>query len=56
MMALPSLASRSRRLAATRRLAASSVAHVASGYARFLRPSEARVSRPASATCSEGER
>ena len=59
-MTADSVALRARQGAAMRRLASSSalphevlplfvgapeVAHVASGYARFLRPSEARVSR-----------
>jgi hypothetical protein len=48
-------ASRDRWLAATRRHAASSVASVASGYARFLRPYLACVSPPATTICLNGE-
>jgi hypothetical protein len=47
------LTSRALRLAAKQRLALSSVAHVASGYASSLRPCEPCFSRPESATCSE---
>jgi hypothetical protein len=49
------LTSRIPRGAAMRRLAVSSVAPVASGYERSLRPGEARISRPANAVCSEGD-
>ena len=47
---------RTRSCAATRALAASSVAPVASGYERSLRPCEAGVSRPANAICTGGDR
>src|SRR6266511_77140 len=52
----PSFPSRTRRGAATRRLAASSVAPVASGYERSLRPSETGVSRPAGTIWAGGDR
>jgi hypothetical protein len=55
-MAAPSLTFQAVRLAAKHRLAASSVAPVASGYARSLRPCEIRFSRSAGVTCSEGDR
>jgi len=38
-----------------RLLAASSVAPVASGYERSLRPCEARISRSMNAACSEDD-
>jgi len=41
--------------AAKRRLAASSVAPVASGYERSLRACEARFSRPESTICLKGD-
>jgi hypothetical protein len=56
LLAVTLLASRAPRAAATRRVATSSVAPVASGYERSLRPSEARFSRPMTATCSGGGR
>jgi hypothetical protein len=49
------LAPRIPQAAAKRRLAASSVAPVASGYERSLRPCDARFSRLVNATCSEGD-
>ena len=49
-MAPDSLAPRGRRGTATRRLA------VASGHQRFLRPGAARGSRPATTTCTGGDR
>jgi hypothetical protein len=55
-MATPLIASRTLKRAAKRRLAASSVAPVASGYERSLRPCDARFSRLASTICSEGDR
>jgi hypothetical protein len=55
-MAAPFLTSQALGLAAKRRLAVSSVAPVASGYDRSLRPCEARFSRPAGVICSEGGR
>ena len=55
-MAIPYLAARALRGAATRRQASSSVASVASGYAPSLRPTLACVSRPESTICSEGDR
>jgi hypothetical protein len=55
-MSIPLIASRTRELAAKRRLAASSVAPVASGYARSLRPCDARFSRLASTISSEEDR
>jgi hypothetical protein len=54
-MAVPTLTPWTRGGAAKRRLAASSVAPVASGYERFLRPCDGRFSRPASAICSGGD-
>jgi len=54
-MALPSREPRTRQGAATLRLAASSVAPVASGYERSLRPCETGVSRLASANLTGGE-
>jgi hypothetical protein len=56
MIAVPFLTSRTLQAAAKHRLATSSVAPVASGYERALRPCEARFSRPESAICSEGDR
>ncbi len=53
-MAAPFLSSRTLRGAAKLRQALFSVAPVASGYERDLRPSLARFSRPKSAICSEG--
>jgi hypothetical protein len=55
-MALTSLAYRGRCAAAKRRIAASSVAPVASGYERSLRPSEMGVSRLAGTFCTGGDR
>jgi len=55
-MAVASLASRAPRPTAKRRLAASSVAPVASGYERSLRPCDARFSRAVRAICSFGDR
>jgi hypothetical protein len=52
-MAATSLTSRGLAAAAKHRLAASSVASVASGYARSLRPCEARFSPIQSTICSE---
>ena len=52
-MPTPSLRARIPRGAAKRRLAASSVAPVASGYERSLPPSDARFSRPENALYSE---
>jgi len=54
--AAPSRTSRTRQGAATLRLAASSVAPVAYGYERSLRPSEAGVSRLARTICPGGDR
>jgi hypothetical protein len=48
------LTSRTREGAATLALAASSVASVAYGYERSLRPCESGVSRFASTICKEG--
>ena len=53
MFATPSVTSRTLRAAATLRLAASSVAPVAAGYERSLRPCDADVSRPARTICAE---
>ena len=55
-MAIPFLAPRTPQTAAKRRLAVSSVAPVASGYERSLRPCEARFSRLESTICSGGNR
>ena len=55
-MALTSLASHTLDAAAKRRIAASSVAAVAAGYDRSLRPCAARFSPPQRAICSRGER
>jgi hypothetical protein len=55
-MATPILTSRIPGAPANRRLAVSSVAPVASGYERSLRPCEARFSAAANAICSEGDR
>jgi hypothetical protein len=52
-MATPSIEPRTHRRAAKRRLASSSVAPVAAGYERSLRPSEARFSRPVGTNLSE---
>jgi hypothetical protein len=54
-MAAPFPASRTLGRAAKRRLAASSVAPVASGYERSLRPCEARFSRPESTIYLKGD-
>jgi hypothetical protein len=50
------LASRALPAAATRRVAASSVAPVASGYERSVRPCPARVSQVQGTTYSGGDR
>jgi hypothetical protein len=55
-MTAPSRAFRTRQGAAKLRLAASSVAPVASGYERSLRPCEAGFSRLASTACTRGDR
>jgi hypothetical protein len=55
MMTVPSLTARISRTAAKQRLAASSVAPVASGYEGFLRPCDARFSRSGEAICSGGD-
>jgi hypothetical protein len=55
-MSLASRLPRTRQPAATLRLAASSVAPVASGYERSLRPCHACFSRPASTIHEQGER
>jgi hypothetical protein len=55
-MAIPYLTSRTHRGAAKLRQALFSVAPVASGYERDLRPSLTRFSRPVSASCSAGDR
>ena len=55
-LATPFLPSRTLMTAAKRRLAASSVAPVASSYEHSLRPCDARFSRPESTICSEGDR
>jgi len=55
-MTAPSRTFRTARGAATLRLGASSVAPVASGYERSLRPSEAGVSRPGVTACTGGDR
>jgi hypothetical protein len=52
-MAAPLLASRTQGRAATLRLAASSVAPVASGYERSLRPCDTGVSRALRTICKE---
>jgi hypothetical protein len=54
-MAVPVLTPQARGIAATRRLAASSVAPVLSEYERSLRPCEARVSHAARVICSDGD-
>jgi hypothetical protein len=54
-MAAPSRAARTRQGAASLRLAASSVAPVASGYERSLRPCDAGVSRLARTIDTEGD-
>jgi hypothetical protein len=55
-MAIPFLTYRTPQTAAKHRLAASSVAPVASGYERSLRPCEARFSLLESTICSGGDR
>jgi hypothetical protein len=55
-MAAPTLTFHGRGGAASLRLTVSSAAPVASGYARVLRPCEARLSRPATVACSGGDR
>jgi hypothetical protein len=55
-MAAPLAAARTRDAAAKLRLAASSVAPVACGYERSLRPCESRFSPAASTICVEGDR
>ena len=55
-MTIYSLASRGLRLAANQRHAASSVAPVASGYERSLRPCLAWFSRPETTIYSIGDR
>jgi len=55
-MAAPFRLPRTRQGAATLRLAASSVAPVASGYERSLRPSEPGVSRLARTIQTKGDR
>jgi hypothetical protein len=55
-MAAPSSVSRTLRHAAKLTLAASSVAPVASGYERSLRPCERGFSRPASTIATGGDR
>jgi hypothetical protein len=54
-MTVPSCAPRTRQRAATRGLAASSVASVASGYERSLCPCDAGVSRLARTIVTGGE-
>jgi hypothetical protein len=57
-MTIPVLASRIPRIAAKRRLAASSVAPVASGYECspvYLNADAYRFSRPVNAICSDGD-
>jgi hypothetical protein len=54
-MLAPFPASRNRRAAAKRRLAASSVAPVAYGYERSLRPCDAGFSPTTAATCVKGD-
>ncbi len=55
-MAIPYLPTRTLRGAAKLRQALFSVAPVACGYERALRPSLARFSRPESTICSAGDR
>ena len=55
-MTAPTLTSRNPRDAVKRRLAASSVVSVASGYEHSLRPCDARFSHPLNAICSGGDR
>jgi hypothetical protein len=55
-MVLTSLTSRALDAAAKRRSASSSVAPVASGYERSLRPSGACFSRPLHTICKGGQR
>jgi len=54
--ALTAIAARALDAAAKRRLASSSVAPVASGYERSLRPSEACFSRLQHTICNGGQR
>jgi hypothetical protein len=54
-MAAPFLTPQAPRVAAKRRIAVSSVAPVASGYERSLRPRAARFSRAVGVACSEGD-
>jgi hypothetical protein len=54
-MTVTFLPSRARRAAAKPRIAASSVAHVASGYERSLRPGAACFSPAANTICSGGD-
>ena len=56
MMTAPSRTDRTRQGAATLRLAASSVAPVASSYERDLRPCDAGVSRLAGTPGTRGDR
>jgi hypothetical protein len=55
-MTAPTLTSRIPRESAKRRLAASSVAPVASGYELSLCPCATRLSRWQNAVCSDGDR
>jgi len=55
-MAAPTLTARTLDAAAKRRHASSSVAPVASGYERSLRPSLACFSRPQGTICAGGDR
>jgi hypothetical protein len=55
-MTAPTRTFRTRQDAATFRLAASSVAPVADGYERSLRPCEAGVSRLSSTACAGSDR
>jgi hypothetical protein len=56
MAAAPILTSRALVAAAKQHLAVSSVASVASGYARSLRPCEARFSQSQGTISSDGDR
>jgi hypothetical protein len=56
MMTAPFLTALISRTAAKQRLAASSVAPVASGYEGFLRRCDPRFSRSGDAICSGGDR
>ena len=56
MRAASPITSRDSLRAAMRRHASSSVASVASGYERSLRPSLACISRQAATICNEGDR